>query len=284
MAKKGNLLKICCVSAMLVSSIWAKNIVNGISVLVNNEPITLYEIHKMSKSMNISIDDALKNLIEKRLQDSQIKKLGIKASSFEINQKLDEVAKKNGISTYELLKFIRSKGIGENEYRENIANAIKNEKLFRRIFKKNLPTPSENEIKSFYNANKSSFSKESIFSVTSYKASTYTALQEIQNNPMLAVAGVVINQEDVSTSDIDKKTAYYLNQTPSGKFTPIEKVGNGVYKMYLVGEKKNLSTLSLEKARPIIIRELSKKYEKETIKNYFDKLKAGADIEILREP
>ncbi len=284
MSNKGKFFKICCISAMLVSTLWAKNIVNGISVIVNGEPITLYEIHKLSKQMNVSLDEAVKNLIEKRLQDSQIKKLGIQASDFEINQKIDAVADKNGINSFELLDFVRSKGISESQYRKNIADAIKNEKLFKRIFSKSIPTPTNSEIESFYNANKAMFSDVTSFEVSRYKGSTYTALQEIQNSPMSVVPGVVVDQKNIHVNDVDKKTAYYLNQTQEGKFTPILKNKDGSYVMYLMGSKNGSGSMSLQQARPLILKELAKRYEGDIIKNYFDKLKAGASIQVLREP
>ncbi len=284
MLNEGKFLKITLASAMLVSTLFAKNIVNGISVIVNGEPITLYEIHKMSKQMNIPVEVALKDLVEKRLQDAQIKKLGIKASNFEVNQKIDEIANKNGMSAYELLSFVSSKGMSERLYRNNIANAIKNEKLLRRIFSKNTPVPSENDIKAFYEGNKASFSNMTSFDVTKYKGSTYTALQEIQNAPMSVISGVVVTRDNIHVSDVSKKMAYYLHQTKSGEFTPILKTKDGSYVMYLMGDKSSSSTMSLDKARPLIVKELVKKYEKDVVRNYFDKLKAGANIEIVREP
>lgn len=283
MSKQRKFLKICCASAILVSSLYGKTLVNGISVLVNDEPITLYEIHKMAKQMNISLKEALSTLIEKRLEDSQIKRLGIQADSFEVGQEIEKIAASNGMSSYELMSFVRSKGLSEEEYRGNIAKSIKNQKLFKRIFRKNIPAPSDSQIVAYYEANKAMFMQSSGFEVTAYRASTYTALQEVQQSPMSVVSGVRLTQERILSSQIDKKTSYYLNQTLDGKFTPILKQDDK-YVMYLVDRKLNSTTLSLEEAKPIIIKEIGRDYERDVINNYFDKLKADADIEFVRKP
>lgn len=276
-------LKICGVCTLMISSLYAKTLVNGISVLVNNEPITLYEIHKMSKQMNTPLKDALNTLIEKRLEDSQIKRLGIKANSFEINDEIDKISRENGMSPYELIEFVGSKGMGEKEYRENIANNIKNKKLLKRIFRKNIPAPQEGEIKAYYEAHKELFSQSSAFNVTTYTASTYTALQNIQKSPMSVVSGVELNQQTLLPSTLGKKAKYYLNQTPSGKFTPILKQKDG-YVMYLVDKKSDSEPLSYEQARPMVLKYMAKEQERDIVKNYFDKLKADADIEFVRQP
>lgn len=283
MSNRRKILKICAISTLLASSLYAKTLVNGVSVLVNNEPITLYEIHKMSKQMNIPLKDALNALIEKRLEDSQIKRLGIKASSFEIDEEIEKVAKNNGISSYELMKFIRSKGMDEKEYRDNITKSIKNQKLFKRIFRKNIPAPSEAQIATYYEANKAKLSQSNSFDVTAYRASTYTALQEVQESPMSVISGVELSQERLLSSNLDKKTVYYLNQTTDGKFTPILKQKDG-FIMYLVDKKSGSITPSLEEAKPLILKQMAREQEKEIVKNYFDKLKADADIEFVRQP
>ena len=53
------------------------NIVGGIAIKVNNDPITLYEIQSLSAKQHISKDKAQEILIAQRLKDQEIKRLNI---------------------------------------------------------------------------------------------------------------------------------------------------------------------------------------------------------------
>lgn len=283
MIKRKKIAKILCVGLIFCSYLNAKTLVNGISVLVNNEPITLYEIHKLSKQESVSLKEALNILIQKRLEDSQVKRLGIKASSYEITKEIASIAKKNGLTSKELVDFVATRGMNERDYRDKIAQGIKAKKLYERIFKNKNSAPTEAEIKAYYKTNPSEFSKSSNFKVTTYFAETEVALKKVLSSPMSVVAGVRIKEETLNSSNLDKRMLYYLNKTKKGDFTPISKIQDG-YVAFLVDEKSGINTLSFDEAKPMIISQLSKQKQANAVENYFDKLKSDANIEVLRKP
>lgn len=283
MTKDKKSLKILILWGFIASNIFAATLVNGISVIVNNEPITLYEIHKVSKQEEISLNEALNVLIQNRLKDIQIKKLAIKASSFEVSQEIEDIAQKNSMSSNDLLKVVESKGISEKAYRKDIADGIKNRKLFQRVFKHKIPLITDEEMKRYYEKNLNQFSQASSFNITVYSSKTETGLRRALQNPMAPTMGVHIENKDVDSSILDRKKLYFLNQTPVGKFTPIIRTQDG-YVSYLVNNKLNSTPLSFEEAKPLIKEQLSQRNQKMAISNYFDKLRANAHIEVLRKP
>ncbi len=275
--------KVLIASLLIASLLEAKTLLNGVSVLVNNEPITLYEIHKLSKQNNIPLKQALNMLIQKRLEDSQVKRLGIEASTYEIDQEIDNISKKNGVSEFELLAMVESRGLDEEDYRHEIAQGIKTKKLYSRIFQSDSSKPNEQEINAFYEANKDRFTKANDFHVTVYHAQTQIALKQVIAAPMSVVAGVRVKQDILNSSNLDKRSLYFLNQTPKGSFTPIMKANDG-FVTFLVGDKVNSTLMNKEEALPLVQNMLASQKQKIAVKNYFDKLKSSANIEVLRRP
>lgn len=280
-------LKSFFISGLIVSMFSAfsfgATMVNGISVLVNDEPITLYEVHKISKQMNISLKESLDLLIQKRLETSQAKKLGISASDYEVNKEIEAIAKKNGISTYELKQVLASKGMSFSHYKSEIKEGVKTNKLYQRIFNNQNADVSEQEIRTYYKLNPEHFILTDEFHVITYRADTKLALQEIQVGPMRVAQGVSLSKEILKNSMINRKVAYFLEQTEIGKFTPIVTDTDG-YVIYLVEEKVGTTKVSLEEARATIVTELQKEKQRMAVKNYFDKLRADASIVVVRKP
>lgn len=276
-------LKFCCASMLVCASYANAQLVNGISVLVNNEPITLYEIHKLSQQQNIDLKEALNILIQKRLEDSQIKKLSISANSFEVSQEVEKIAEKSGMSKRELLNILASKGINEKEYLEDVEKALKNRKLYRRIFKGKSPMPNESEVRAYYENHRANFVKSESFDTTKYTAASPQSLQKKVEFPLGVVDGVTSKQEIISANVLNKKTDYYLNQTPVGKFTPPLREGR-TYVMYYINSKSGSTPIGFDEAKRAIATTLAKQNEKMAVDDYFQKLKADADIEIVRKP
>lgn len=265
------------------SSIFAKQLINGISVLVNDEPITLYEIHSLSKQMDIPLRESLELLVQNRLETSQAKKLGIRASDYEVNKALGKIAQKNGISTYELRQVVKSKGIKYADYKKQIAQDIKRKKLFEQIFKDKNAKVSEAEIRSYYQAHPEKFQVTDIYEVTAYRADNKKALENVVASPMSVASGATLTKESLHSSVLDKRIAYFLGQTQTGRFTPIITTSSG-YVMYFVDKKVGLKTIELDRARIAIENELEKDIQKKAVKNYFEKLKSSASIVVLRKP
>lgn len=258
-------------------------LVNAISVIVNDEPITLFEIHKTASIESIPLRDALDVLIQERLQESQIKKLGISADPFEVQNRIEAIAAQNGISIMELRSFITNKGMSWDTYKKEIEKSIKEEKLYSRIFA-NSPEPFDvGKIRAYYEKNIDEFKRANKIVVTRYNGPSEDSLKQIKAAPMSVVPGVSVTHETLSLKDQNQQLQYLLNETPIGSFTPIVKDDSGV-KMYLVESKEEVEVLPFEKVQNFIANRLEEERRSEAVRNYFEKLKARADIVVLRRP
>jgi len=258
-------------------------LVNAISVTVNDEPITLYEIHKLSNVQSISLRDALEQLVQERLEESQIKLLGIGADAFDVQSRIESVAAQNGISVMELRNFIESKGMAWDEYNAQIEKTIKQEKLYSRIFANAIEPFDTAQVRAYYDANPNEFKRANRIMVTRYDGPDQESLKRIQAAPMSVIDGVNTTRETLESKAQDQRLQYYLDQTPVGSFTPIIQGTKGA-RMYLVEEKDDIEVLPFERVQNAIAKHLEDERREEIIRNYFEKLKARANIVVLRRP
>lgn len=258
-------------------------LVNAISVTVNDEPITLYEIHKLSNAQSIPLRDALDQLVQERLEESQIKRLGIRADAFEVQSRIETIALQNGISIMELRNFITSKGMPWDEYSTQIEKSIKQEKLYNRIFANSIEPFDTAQVRAYYESNPDEFKRANRIVVTRYNGPNEESLKRIQSSPMSIIPQVSTTREVLKPQELDQQEQYYLEQTPEGSFTPIIQSPSGA-RMYLVESKEDLEILPFERVQNAIANHLEEERRNKIVKNYFEKLKARADIVVLRRP
>jgi parvulin-like peptidyl-prolyl isomerase len=275
------LLKISILFAFATTSY--AGLVNAISVIINNEPITLYEIYKYSNKYHISTKKALDILIRQKLEDAEIKKFHIQASDFEVDNYIKKLATKNGISEFQFLQMLKDKNIKESEYRKDVKKKIEQEKLYSKIFSlKNIKVTKE-DAKKYYENNKNQFQRAQSFKVVAYESPSRDSLEKIKQNPMLSMPDVKAKQVKFQAQNMDQKLEALLDETKVGDFTPAFKMGNG-YTMFYVKQKQGVETVAFDSVKNNILSFLSSKKEKSAIDDYFEKIKSVANIKVLRKP
>ncbi len=276
------LLKISILLTFMTTFSYA-GLVNAISVIINNEPITLYEIYKYSNKFHISTKEALDILVRQKLEDSEIRKQHISADDFEVEKYIKRLASKNGISEFQFLQMLKNKGIKEDAYRKDVKKKIEQEKLYGRIFaaKKIQITPKD--VRNYYDSNKNQFVRAKSFTAVAYESPSKQSLEKIKNNPMLSLPDIKAKQIKFQAGNMDPKLESLLNQTKSGEFTPALKTGDR-YTMFYVKAKSGVETVPFDKVKNGIYSFLSSKKEKAAIDDYFEKIKSTASIKVLRKP
>ncbi|MFK5882058.1 MAG: peptidylprolyl isomerase [Sulfurospirillum sp.] len=276
------LLKISVLLTFMTTFSYA-GLVNAISVIINNEPITLYEIYKYSNKFHISTKESLNILIRQKLEDADIARQHITASDFEVENYIKKLATKNGISEFQFLQMLKDKGIKESVYRKDVKKKIEQKKLYDRIFASKKIQVTPQEIKNYYKANKNKFVKAKGFEVVAYESPSKKSLEKIRTNPMLSIPDIKAKQVRFQSGNMNKNLESMLNQTASGDFTPAFKMGNS-YTMFYVKAKNGVETMPFDKVKNDIYSFLASKKEKAAIDDYFEKIKSTANIKVLRKP
>ncbi|MBR8462279.1 peptidyl-prolyl cis-trans isomerase [Campylobacter sp. faydin G-24] len=274
MLKKGIFVSFVCAICLNAQ------MVNGIAAIVENEPITIFEIHKLSKQLNTNEVETLNLLIKDRLQQAQIKNLGISASIFEINERIERLAQQNGMTNAQFRASVEAQGIKFADFRMDIEKAIVQEKLYQSILADANKNINENAARNYYETNISEFSVFSNADVVRYTAKSANELQA-QIGKAGANKGVTAQNLSLSSSNIDPRLNAVIANTPNGNYTQILRSQDG-FDMFYVKSKSGQYTPSFEQVKDHVLNILYQREQESLINDYFDKLRAKAKIQILR--
>lgn len=283
MSQKMKLLTLGTLVLSLFLPTLSASTVDGISIIINKEPITLYDIHKYSTRFNLSKKEALDVLVRQKLEDSEIKKLGISADAFEVDQYIENLAISNSMSQFDFLNMLRSKNIDVAEYKEDLKSKLKRDKLYKKIVSTKMQQLGDSELSAYYNEHQDEFSQASAFDITVYSGADQQVLQDISQNPMSAVSGVELKEMHFEADKIDPKLALLLNKTAQGTFTSVVKAEQN-FVMFFIKAKQNVQVVSFEDAKNYIYSKVAEGKEQKAIEDYFEKLKASANINVVRAP
>lgn len=279
-------IKIKFVLAVLFFSLSSLNagLVNAISALVENEPITYFEIYDVSDKLKVSTREAFDILVRQKLEDAQIKNLSIKATNYEIKSRIENIAKQNSMTLRQFKEVLSSQKINFENYQKEIARQLKQEKLYKRIFAQKISAPDESDLKRYYEQNKERLSSSSSFNVTRYSSKARYLLEEQRQSLMSVINGVDMENEQIEQNGLDPKLSYMFNSMKINSFTPILEDGAGNFLLFYLNSKDGQVIPEYESSKDLILRVYEEELRKEAIGEYFDKLKVKANIKIIRYP
>ena len=260
----------------------ASQISNGIAVIIENEPITVNEVRKAAAQLQTNEANALNLLIRDRLETAQIKNLKIEASDYELNQRLQKIASESGMSVSDLRSAVLSKGSDYAQFKDDVAKTIKQEKLYQSIFADAKINISENAARAYFEQNRDLFAHFTDASVTRYVASSAQLLEVARHSsPMNTNHNVHMDVLDLKSEQIPPQLRTIFQQTPDGTFTQIFQTPEG-FEMFYVASKKGQTMPEFDEVRDEAMNALYKLEQDRVIGEYFNKLRAKANVKYLR--
>lgn len=257
-------------------------LVNAISIVVEKEPITLFEIYKHAKLYNIPTKDAVEVLVRQKLEISQIKNMGIEASEYEITKRFNEIATNNNMNIDSFTSALMSQNINIEDYKNEIKKSIQRERLYQHILRDKFQPIEKEELEKYYNANKNDFTRVESFDVTRLQSTDFNSLNQMVS---------LLTQDDsiestrlrLYSASTEARIVSLLTNVNEGEMTPIVETKDGFVK-FVVHKKTNESILPFEQAQNLIMHKISQDQEKGIIEDYFEKLKSRASITVIRMP
>jgi parvulin-like peptidyl-prolyl isomerase len=262
--------------------------IDGIAAVVNNEPITMYEIEQAAKRLHISPKEALELLIQKRIEESQIKKLGIDVDDFELEKAIENFAAQKGMDLASFRQAIESQGVSWSDYKRSFKEQLLRKRLYERIARDLASNITEEQLRDYYENHKNEFTLAKKATLYKYISPSKEILERIRQNPLYTPQNPALlakGEEKVDLETLEPTFAAIINKTPEGGFTPILPLPNDDrYLLILVKSKEDRITIPFEKAKGFILNKLSNKNRSKSVKEYFDKLRASANVKIIRMP
>jgi peptidyl-prolyl cis-trans isomerase SurA len=147
---------------------FSEAVVDRVVAVVNQEIITLSEVEKWTNPLKDEIVNkdrlekqeqveklyrqVLEKLIEEKLIDQEVKKIGIKVSTKEIEAALEEVKRRNAVTQADLERALITEGLTLETYKNQIEKGLQRQKLIHWSVKVEAKT-GESELKDFYKRN-----------------------------------------------------------------------------------------------------------------------------------
>ncbi|WP_457594627.1 peptidylprolyl isomerase [Hydrogenimonas sp.] len=271
------------VGLLLLAAPLAAGLVDAVSIVVNDRPITLYEIYKTEKSLGLPKTKAIEFLIKKRIREEELARLGIHVDDFDVNSEIERIARQNGIDSLKMRTILAKQGVDWEAYKKRIREKLLQERLYRQILSTKIQSPSDETLKEYYRLHIDAFSLPEKIRVIQYSSAEKRALLKAMENPLATVPGVIRKQETLETEGLNPELLFLLTKTPKGEFTEIVPVGRQ-YVAFLVQDFVNPRPLPFEKVKQKVFAQWMEQKQKEAIESHFEKLRAAATVKIVRTP
>ena len=251
--------------------------VDAIAIIVEGEPITTAEIRAVQKQMRVSKEQATDLLIQDRLQKSAMKDIVIPEA--DIDAKIAGIAAQNNLTIPKMQKILQQQGTSWTKYRASVRDAMKKEKFFQEHVVSSIPQPSEDELKLFYRNHQGEFTIPATVNLIEYSAPTEEKLKQFLQTKNKK--GIQSRSVKKSTKDLNPGLLGSILQAQEGSFTRPLNAGDR-YISYKVLSKTGKVNMPFEAAKGAVAAKWKQQQQSKALKDYFEKLKTNADIQILR--
>lgn len=270
--------------SLFFSVMLSAELINGVSVVVKGEPITLYDVKEEMQISRVDADTATNNLIRKKLEEAEIAERKISVSSSEVYDDIKKTAASNKMSIDELYEAVRnSNGLTSSEFKERTKEKLLSQKLYSAIAYSSIDTPSEDELREYYELHKEEFLRPSAFDVTIYSSKNKNALEKKITIPMFYSDEIRVDEQLLEYERISPELARLLENTQNNTFTPVVSEPNGSYVSFYLKEVKAPSSVEFESVKNQIANMIASQKREQVLSDYFARLRNSADIKIIRE-
>lgn len=270
--------------SLFIGAMLNAELINGVGVVVKGEPITLYDIKEEMKISRLDAQSATDSLIRKKLEEAEIEERKISVTSSEVYDDIKKTAMTNKMSIDELYEAVRnSNGLTSTEFKAKTKEKLLSQKLYSAIAYSSIDTPSEDELKEYYELHKDEFLRPSAFDVTIYSSKNRNALEKKTTIPMFHSDEIKMDEQILEYGRISPELSRLLENTQLNTFTPVVSEANGMFVSFYLKEIKAPSSVEYEGVKNQIMNLIMSEKREQVLSDHFARLRNSADIKIIRE-
>lgn len=215
---------------LVVPLVAAAEMVSSIAVLVNDEPITSYDLAKEEEAMKGGMGDspalataaareqlrqaALDALVSKKLIAQKVKELDIRVSDEEIRQAIEDVKKTNNISEENLVAALAARGISFDEYKTQLKDQLERLRLISLEVRSKVQV-SEKDVQEYFAAHAANYQVDEAFHARQIFFAIPAAATADQQKKIVEKAEKVLREAKSGTDFAELAKKY--SDDPSGK-------------------------------------------------------------------
>lgn len=268
------------IALLLGFSLSQAGLVNGIAMVVNDEPITLFDVDQEMQTKNIDKNQAVKNLINEIIYNQEIKKNNVSVDIFDVDNYIAKLAASNNMKPLEFKALVRQQQ-DYNAFIESIKKQLTHQKLIRKVAGGKIKIATDDDLKIYYENNKEQFRVADSIDTTVYISKDKRVLQQVAANPMIKDDRVVSQDITFKYSELNPQVKYVLQSTNENQFSPIF-VQNENYNMFYVKSKVGEKVLSFEEVKEQIFQTVMEQRETNFLNEYFETQKLTSKIQVYR--
>jgi hypothetical protein len=270
--------------SLFFGALLSADLINGVSVVVKGEAITLRDVKEEMRISNVDAATATDILIRKKLEVAEIDERKISVTTSEVYDDIKKVAAANKMSIDEFYEAVRnSNGLSSAEFKEKTKEKILSQKLYSAIAYSSAEPPSEDEIKEYYELHKDEFSRPTAFVAIAYTSKERELLQKKINTAIFHSDEIKIEQQTLPYDRISPELAGLLEKADVNSFTPIIMDNKGSFVTFYIKEIQKPSKTAYEDVKAQIENMIMGQKREQVLSDYFARLKGNADIQILRK-
>ena len=262
---------------VLLSVMVQAKMVDGIALIVEGEAVTTAEIRAVQTQLGVPKSKAIDLLIQDRLQKAAMKDIDIPEES--IDKKIAQIAAENAVSIPQMQKILKEQGTSWVKYRQSIRDGLKKERFYKDEVVAATPEPSADELKLYYKNNKKSFTVPTNIKMVEYTAPSKDKMEKFLRTHKKSYVKAKTTTKHIK--NIDATILGMLLQTPNGGYTQPINAGDK-YIVYKVLSKYGKTIMPYEAAQGAVAAKWKQEQQGKALKDYFEKLRTRADIQILR--
>jgi len=273
--------KILFLTLFLFATTYA-GVVDGIAVVVDNEPITLYEIDRVQQKYNFSKEEAVNFLIKRKVEDNLIKERNIRVDEYLVEDRFKQIARKNGLSLAKYKSAIIQQNGTLTGFYKGIRKQLQREKLYQMIIRSEVQKPTDEELKDYFLANKDLFSMPTHVELIKYSSFSRNLLMAIQKNPMLQNPDLKREVAKIDLRKVNRAILEVILRTKEGRFTEILPVNRNLSMLLYIKNKIGAKEFDFEKNKDKVLMFFYKTQESKVLRNFFDKQISDSVITVIR--
>jgi len=263
------------ISVFLVISLYAV-VIDKIEILVNNIPITSYDIYKTQKKLRVDKDQAIAYLIDNTIIQTALKQRDIYVDDFDIDNVMSKIAHKNNMSLYDFKNYLLQRGELDS-FRQQLKQDLEKRKLIESLH----VNITKKDVQKYYQQHKEEFIRSTQIVTTEYTSNNKESLIKITKNPLMLSNDIQIQEKTFNINNTNPKLMGFLASFDEKTFTPIINI-DGKYTTFYIIKKDKPKLVPLENVGIEIYNKLLTQKQNQALKDLIAKLKAKADIVFIK--
>ncbi|MDQ1268536.1 MAG: hypothetical protein QG560_1179 [Campylobacterota bacterium] len=270
--------------SLFFGALLSADLINGVSVVVKGEAITLHDVKEEMRISNVDAAAATDVLIRKKLEAAEIEERKISVTTSEVYDDIKKVAAANKMSIDEFYEAVRnSNGLSSAEFKEKTREKLLSQKLYSTIAYSSAQSPSEDEVKEYYELHKDEFSRPTAFVTITYSSKERELLQKKINTAVFHSNDIKIEEQTLPYDRISPELAALLEKAEVNSFTPIIMDNKGSFVTFYIKEIQRPSKTGYEEVKSQIENMIMGQKREQVLSDYFARLRGNADIQTIRE-